>query len=329
MATEPLRRAQPRSPWKEGGGKGKRLRRRSLGLGESAARRTLPPARALRPLGALTTAVPHEGPKGSWVGGVIASGASNYWRPPRMQHGSWGSHTGFLQSAGKPGTLDAAEHPPLLSRPGVCPACAPSGSQAARRAASRANPPHRHPSALCSPLGGLLALGGFSCKPSKRTARGGTPGLLAPHRALQLSGSLVRSRQSWRCECGIPTRRPPRSHLSSGGPRPARPGWLPPPSPEVRGAGRGGPASRRGRQDRKEMRFLWLRGGKLRARRSLSLGKTGRKTPPEVRAAPHRASHRPSGGGRGRPKESPPALGPRASTSRSLARVGKGLTPRR
>lgn len=39
--------------------------------------------------------------KGSWVGGVSASGASNHWCPPRMQHGSSGSKTGG--SSSRPG----------------------------------------------------------------------------------------------------------------------------------------------------------------------------------------------------------------------------------
>lgn len=79
LATEPLPSAQPRSPWKEGG-EGKRLRRR--GRAGSAARRALAPARALWSLRTLTTAVLQERPKGSQAGGVAASGASNYRRPP-------------------------------------------------------------------------------------------------------------------------------------------------------------------------------------------------------------------------------------------------------
>lgn len=60
-------------------------------------------------------------PKGSRVGGVAVQGASNYWRPPRMQHGSSGSKTGLLQFAGEAGAADsAARRPPPLwaqSRP--------------------------------------------------------------------------------------------------------------------------------------------------------------------------------------------------------------------
>lgn len=65
-------------PGKEGG-EGKRLRRSGDAGWPPAGP---PPTRARRSLRALTAAVPHEGPKGSWVGGVTASGASNYWRPP-------------------------------------------------------------------------------------------------------------------------------------------------------------------------------------------------------------------------------------------------------
>lgn len=123
LATEPLPSAQPRSPWKEGG-EGKPLRRhRHTG---SAAHRALAPACALRSLRALTAAVRHEGLKGSSVGGVADSEASNHWRPLRMQHGSSGSKPGFIQSAGEEGevpTLQRAHR--LLSRRAVSPARAP------------------------------------------------------------------------------------------------------------------------------------------------------------------------------------------------------------
>lgn len=149
LATEPLPSAQPRSPWKEGG-EGKRLRRR--GRAGSAARRALAPARALWSLRTLTAAVRQERPKGSQVGGVAASGASNYWRPPWMQHGSWGSKTGFLRPAGEAGAVACAERPQAPFQPGIRLARAPD-SELGRAQGSRARG-----SASPSPLDPLFSI---------------------------------------------------------------------------------------------------------------------------------------------------------------------------
>lgn len=121
LATEPLRSAQPRSPWKEGG-EGKRLRR-----GGRAARATVGLNLAPEPSGPFGPCLQlsHEGPQGSWVGGDTASGASNYWRLLRMQHGSWVSKTGFIQSAGKAGAAGSTEHLPAPPHAGSPPCSCP------------------------------------------------------------------------------------------------------------------------------------------------------------------------------------------------------------
>lgn len=88
-------RAQPRSPWKEGG-QGKRRRGRCR-LCISWDR--VPLQRPAIPSGCDARRAPPKGLLGR--GCLSASGASNHWCPPRMQHGSSGLEDwGLFQSAG-------------------------------------------------------------------------------------------------------------------------------------------------------------------------------------------------------------------------------------
>ena len=152
--------AAPRPPW----------------LGRPQGSRSRP--RPAVPSGCDHCCAARRAPKGSRVGGVAASGASNYWRPPRMQHGSSGSKTELFQSAGEAGDADSVARPPppfpAASRPSWRPRLRAGPSQGQPRAPTRRALAPR-PFVLHS-IGRHLALRGLLMETVEdRVTPGGTP----------------------------------------------------------------------------------------------------------------------------------------------------------
>lgn len=143
----------------EGRWRGEAAAPRPPRLGRPQGSRSRP--RPAAPSGCDHCCAARRAPKGSRVRGVAASGASNYWRPPRMQHGSSGSKTTLSVRRGGGGCgLRCA---PAASLPGRESAllAPPPPSRAQLRATARADSPCARPSALCSPLDRHLALRGL------------------------------------------------------------------------------------------------------------------------------------------------------------------------
>lgn len=97
-----------------------------------------------------------------------------------MQHGSWGSKTEFIQSAEEARAVDPAERPPapFQTKSPPCSPPPPTGSPAA----ACVNPPHPHPSALCSAFSRHLTPPGLFMNTLEDSAIG--VGHLALHRVV-------------------------------------------------------------------------------------------------------------------------------------------------